>query len=461
MRRHSRTLRFLAVATTLLAAGTTAAPAGTANAAPPAQPPVRGNPYLGAQGYRNLDWSGRARAAADEGGVLGAAMATVARQPTAVWLDSIAAIDGVDGRKGLRGHLEAALAQQHADGRPVVATFVLYNLPGRSCGRAPNGELAATPSGLTAYRTRFIDPIADILADPAYREVRVVMVVEPDALGNEALPAAAPTVECEQVRRAGVYLDAIPYALSRLHDIANVHTYLDIAQSNQLGWSSTLSAAVGLITTVAGRTPAGVASIDGFAVNVAEYDPTVEPFLDVDMTVNGTRITQSRFIDFNNHIEEHTYLDAMYAALVDAGFPEDIGMLLDTSRNGWGGARRPVAPSTARQVDTFVDQSRVDRRPTRFTWCNQVGAGIGELPRAAPAAHVHAYAWIKPPGESDGHYGPMSDRVGDIRCGGSAELPPVGGSPRPTNAMPGAPARGAWFPAAFTELVRNAHPPLG
>jgi len=93
----------------------------------------------------------------------------------------------------------------------------------------------------------------------------------------------------------------------------------------------------------------------------------------------------------------------MHAALIAAGFPERIGALLDTSRNGWGGPARPAAVSTSGDVNTFVDPSRVDRRPARFTWCNRKGAGLGEPPRAALRPHVHAYAWIKQPGVSDGN----------------------------------------------------------
>ncbi|MGW7100919.1 glycoside hydrolase family 6 protein [Streptomyces sp. NPDC054838] len=52
--------------------------------------------------------------------------------------------------------------------------------------------------------------------------------------------------------------------------------------------------------------------------------------------------------------------------LVSLGFDANPGMLTGTSRTGWG--RRGRAP----------------------TWCNQAGAGLGERPRAAPAAGVDA-----------------------------------------------------------------------
>jgi cellulose 1,4-beta-cellobiosidase len=411
-------------------------------AASPAATPS--NPFAGAGGYVDPDWSAAARATATQAGDLGPAMSAAAGQPTAVWLDSIASISGTPGRRGLRAHLDEALAQQDSGGRPVVITLVLYDLPNRSCTRAPSAELTT----VAEYRTQFIDPIAAILAEPAYRSLRVAVVVEPDALPN----AIYSHDECASA--GAIYLDAIPYALGRLHETPNVRAYLDVAQSNQLGWEDTLKAAVAAVRQVADRTPAGVSSIDGFAVNVADYDPVEEPLLDIGMTRNGTAIRQTKWVDWNNHLEESTFVEAMYAALVAAGFPERIGALLDTSRNGWGGPARPTAASTSTDLNTFVDQSRVDRRLDRLTWCNQKGAGLGEPPRAAPQTHVHAYAWVKQPGVSDGN------QAGDVRCDPNGEMPPVRDSNRPTNAMAGAPPRGAWFPAAFTELTRNAYPPL-
>ena len=53
-----------------------------------------------------------------------------------------------------------------------------------------------------------------------------------------------------------------------------------------------------------------------------------------------------KFYQFNPYIDELSYDEAMYSNLVSAGFPSSIGMLIDTSRNGWGGPNRPTATST-------------------------------------------------------------------------------------------------------------------
>ena len=137
-------------------------------------------------------------------------------------------------------------------------------------------------------------------------------------------------------------------------------------------------------------------------------------------------------------------------------------MLIDTSRNGWGGPNRPTGPSTSTDPNTFVDQSRLDRRIHKGNWCNQSGAGLGERPRSAPASGIDAYVWIKPPGESDGSATLIPNDEGkgfDEMCS-----PTYGGNIRngnnPTGALAGAPLSGHWFPAQFEQLMANAYPPL-
>ena len=114
------------------------------------------NPYAGAKGYVNPEW--KAKADSEPGG------SRVSNNPTAVWLDRIAAIEGVGGGMGLRDHLDAALAQGAG-----YAQFVIYNLPGRDCSAlASNGELGTDE--LARYKSEYIDPIAAIQADPAYAQ---------------------------------------------------------------------------------------------------------------------------------------------------------------------------------------------------------------------------------------------------------------------------------------------------
>jgi cellulase/cellobiase CelA1 len=418
------------------------------------------NPYAGAAGYVNPDWSARVnQTAAETGGPLGAQMAAVAGQPTAVWLNRIA--DLTAGR-GLRGHLDAALAQQQTAGVPVVVTLVLHNVPNRDCDRPGIlGELHAVGTGMATYRTEFVDPIAATLADPRYAALRIAAVIEPHALRLMSYESDR-TLRCVEARATGAYTEGIRYALTKLRGIGNVYTYLDIGNSGVQGWPSTVTRMLDLITSIAGTAPGGLSSVDGLVSNAAGYVPTTEPFIRPGQTVGGTPIYLSRFYDFNQMYDEATYVAAIRGGLVARGFPAGLGVVIDTSRNGWGGPARPRVASASLDVSRYVEESAVDRRPRRDWWCNQAGAGLGALPQPDPAPSIHAYAWIKPPGESDGWFPavPREDPPVDPQCRAGGFWPLDQASTWPTNALPDAPPYGEWFPAQFGELVRNAFPPI-
>jgi len=247
-------------------------------------------------------------------------------------------------------------------------------------------------------------------------------------------------------------VQGIQYALNRLHQ-PNIYNYLGIGNHAKLGWDTNFDPAVTLFADTARGTTAGLASVDGFADNTADYGATTEPYFGIGTTVSGVSVRQTRWVDWNMFVDELTYTQAFRAALIAKGFPSSTGMLIDTSRNGWGGAARPTGPSTSTSVDTFVEQSRVDRRYQTGNWCNQRGAGLGERPRSSPAPGIDAYVWIKPSGESDG-----IGTGGDLMC--DANFAGSGNGYHPTGALPGAPALGAWFSAQFQQLMPNAYPAL-
>jgi len=419
------------------------------------------NPFANARGYVNPDWATLVnQEAARTGGTLGQKMSTVATYPTAVWMDRIAAI--TEGR-GLRGHLNAALAQ--SNGTPVVITIVIYDLPNRDCAAlASNGELLISQNGLARYRTEYIDPIAAILADPAYDSLRIVTIVEPDSLPNLITNLNEP--KCAEANSTGAYEQGIQYALNRLHAISNVYTYLDIAHSGWLGWDSNFGPFADLTARVVRGTTAGLSSLDGFVSNTANYTPAEEPFLtDSNRQVGGQPVKSAAFYEWNPYFDEIDFAANMRSAMISRGFPASIGMLVDTSRNGWGGPNRPTSVSTSTDLNTYVNESRVDRRPHRGGWCNQAGAGIGARPAATPAAGFDAWVWIKPPGESDGvSQGGITDpndpnKKFDPMCDPNARN--RYNSAYPTNALPNAPHAGRWFPEQFRMLVENAYPAIG
>jgi cellulose 1,4-beta-cellobiosidase len=409
--------------------------------------PAPANPYVGARVYVNPEWS--AKALAEPGGN------RVADQPTAVWLDRIAAIQG-GGAMGLAAHLDQAVVQ--AAGQPMVVQLVLYDLPGRNCGRtASDGELG--PDELPRYKAEFIDPIAEILHRPAYANLRIVTVVEPDSLPNLVTNTGTrytATPLCNTMLANGGYVDGIGYALAKLGALPNVANYLDVSHHGVIGWEDNLAPTVDLLAQAARASGSTTANVRGFVTNTANYSALREPYIPM---VDPYRY--SRWVDWNQFNDELTFAQAARVPLAQAGFDAGIGFLVDTSRNGWGGPARPTGPSTSTDPNTFVDQSRIDRRINKGNYCNQSGAGLGERPVAAPAEGIHAYAWIKPPGESDGASIPipMPGVNFDRMCDPTYTGPPRGSS-TPTGALAGAPPFGAWFAAQFQQLMQNAYPPL-
>ncbi|MEW2248259.1 glycoside hydrolase family 6 protein [Streptomyces sp. NPDC006975] len=412
------------------------------------------NPYTGAKVYVNPEWS--ARAAAEPGG------SRVANQPTYVWLDRIAAINGVNGGMGLRAHLDEALKQKGSGN--LVVQLVIYDLPGRDCAAlASNGELG--PNDIDKYKTQYIDPIASILSDAKYAGLRIATVIEPDSLPNLVTNAGGTnttTDACVTMKSNGNYEKGVSYALDKLGAIPNVYNYIDAGHHGWLGWDTNLGPSAQEFYKVATSNGASVNDVTGFVVNTANYSPTKEPYVKVTDSVNGQTVRQSKWIDWNQYVDEQSFAQGLRDKLVAAGFNSNIGMLIDTSRNGWGGTARPAGPGPLTSVDDYVNGGRTDRRIHVGNWCNQSGAGLGERPTAAPAAGIDAYVWVKPPGESDGASSAISNDEGkgfDQMCD-----PTYGGNARngnnPSGALPNAPLAGHWFSAQFQQLMQNAYPPL-
>ncbi|MEU1482857.1 glycoside hydrolase family 6 protein [Streptomyces sp. NPDC005752] len=424
---------------------------------PPTDPPAGAkadNPYQGAKVYVNPEWS--ANAAAEAGG------SRIAGQPTGVWLDRIAAIEGANGGMGLRDHLDEALTQKGSG--ELVVQLVIYNLPGRDCAAlASNGELGPTEIG--RYKSEYIDPIAAILADSKYAGLRIVTTVEIDSLPNLVTnaggrPTATPA--CDVMKANGNYVKGVGYALNKLGDAPNVYNYIDAGHHGWIGWDDNFGASADIFHQAATAEGATVNDVQGFITNTANYSALKEENFDIDDAVNGTSVRQSKWVDWNRYTDELSFAQAFRNELVSVGFNSGIGMLIDTSRNGWGGANRPSGPGASTSVDTYVDGGRYDRRIHLGNWCNQSGAGLGERPKAAPEAGIDAYVWMKPPGESDGSSKEIPNNEGkgfDRMCD-----PTYTGNARNNNNMSGAlgdaPVSGKWFSAQFQELMKNAYPAL-
>jgi len=406
---------------------------------------------VGARGYVNPEW--KAKAESVSGG------SRVSNNPTAVWLDRIAAIAGTpnsssNGSMGMRDHLDAALAQ----GAGYIQ-FVVYDLPGRDCSAlASNGELGT--GDLARYKAEYIDAIAAIDRDPKYASIRIINIVEIDSLPN--LVTNLNVTTCATMNSNGGYVQGIGYALAQTGPIPNVYNYIDAAHHAWIGWPSNFNPTADKMLEAAKASGSRPEFVTGFITNTANYSALQEPFFKITDTVNGQPVKPATWISSNDYVDELPFAQAFRQRLVTIGFPSNIGMLIDTSRNGWGGSARPTGPGPMTSIDAYVNGGRIDRRIHAGNWCNQAGAGLGERPRAAPAAGIDAYVWVKPPGESDGSSTAIANNEGkgfDRMCD-----PTYTGNERNGNnmsgALPDAPISGAWFPAQFAQLMQNAFPAL-
>lgn len=415
------------------------------------------NPFIGAQWYVDPIWS--AKAQAETGG------SKIANVNTAVWMDRIGAIAPTDGSFGLRDHLDAALAQN-----ANVIQIVVYDLPNRDChALASNGELTQGAEGSTRYRTEYVDAIASIFSDSKYSSLRIIAIIEPDSLPNLVTNLSDPDCQLATDATYG-YVANTRYTLNKLYPITNVYSYVDIGHSGWLGWDDNFGKAITLIGDAIKGTTAGVNSVAGFVSNTAGYTPLTEPFLDAFSSSampgsGGTQVRQASFFEWNPYFSELSFVKAWRTKMIAAGFPSSIGMLIDTARNGWGGAARPTALSTSTSLETFVNSSRIDRRSHRGNWCNQKG-GIGERPQVVNAEGIDAYVWVKPPGESDGasslelSFDPQDPAKGFDRMCDPTYMHTEGSLNVDTGALADAPVAGRWFSGAFQVLLQNAYPPL-
>jgi cellulose 1,4-beta-cellobiosidase len=389
-------------------------------------------------------------------------MRQVANFPTFVWLDSIAAVNGTNGYpRSLAGHLDAALAQ----GANAIG-LVIYDLPNRDCSAlASNGELLIAENGLNRYKAEYIDVIYNTISQARYSNLRIVTIIEPDSLPN--LITNLSFAKCSEAQSTGAYVQGVQYAIGRIRSLSNTYAYIDVGHHGWLGWDTNFNPFVSLLKQVGAGIPGGIGTIDGFIGNTANTGPTVEPFMTANQMIGGQPVRSLQgWYDWNQYIDEQSYLTGLRNALISGSgaFPTGIGMLIDTSRNGWGGPNRPTAASTSTDLRTFVMASRIDRRIHKGNWCNQDGAGIGARPTAAPLAGFDAWVWVKPPGESDGSsslipVGPENptgkgfDRMCDPTYTGNQ----LNGN-NMTGALPNAPVSGRWFQSQFVQLVQNAFP---
>jgi cellulose 1,4-beta-cellobiosidase len=428
----------------------------------PGTPVHLANPFSGAVMYINHDWNGSTTS------TTGNTNATSFNVNTFLWLDSIAAVNGTGAyTHSLDAHIQLARNVQHAN----TVTLVIYDLPNRDCSAlSSNGELKIASGGSAIYKAQYIDVIYNILSN--YPDMRFIAVIEPDSLPN--LITNTSFAKCQEATSTtDGYVVNTQYTLNKFYNLRNFYSYIDIGHAGWLGWPNNFNPAVTLIGNAIKGTTHGVNSIDGFIDNTANTQVETETFLDAKTSVGGVPVQSATFFSWNDYIDESHYATAWQTAMQAAGFPaSSTNMLIDTSRNGWGGCGggtyalqtcRPTKTSTSTVLETYVAESRIDRRPAKGDWCNQNGAGIGKLPGPGTAPYQY-YVWVKPPGESDGSSvliptGPQNpDGKG---LDGMCDPTYMGNSLNQnmnSNALSNAPLSGAWFQAQFDQLVTNKFP---
>ncbi|WP_419996886.1 glycoside hydrolase family 6 protein [Streptomyces boninensis] len=198
-----------------------------------------------------------------------------------------------------------------------IPVMSVYGITNRDCG----GPSSGGAPDLTAYQG-WIEKIAAGLGDHP-----VLIILETDSLALQTC------LNPDELAARNAALHKAVTTLKSADPAARV--YLDGGHS---GWNSAADQAARLKA-------AGVTDADGVYTNVSNFNPTDA---------------------------EVAYGKQILAAIGD----QDLGLVVDTSRNGNG---------------------------SNGEWCDPQGRALGQNPALAPGdAAVDAYLWVKPPGEADG-----------------------------------------------------------
>src|SRR6185437_9486986 len=116
------------------------------------------NPFAGATLYVNPEYKATLEAMAAKHPDSADKLKKLGTYSTAIWMSKIADLGK------LPQVLADAEAQQTSSGKPVVPTFVVYDMPGRDCAAAASaGELPPNETGEARYQKEYIDVIAGAL----------------------------------------------------------------------------------------------------------------------------------------------------------------------------------------------------------------------------------------------------------------------------------------------------------
>ncbi len=352
-----------------------------------------------------------------------------------------------------------------------IPILVAYNLPYRDCAQNAAGG-ARDAAAYQAWIAGFARGIGG---------GRAVVILEPDSLGiipyNTRLDGSSdwcrPTIAGRQgengpapgATSADRYA-VLATAVDRLASAPNALVYLDGTHS---AWLPVGESAYRLAR-------AGVARVQGFAVNVGNMQTTVDSV--------GFATLISKCLAYARHGSGEA---ARFRECPTASRPADPTRAMDWSVPApWyvEHVDRAARLSTETALTHFVvdtgrnGRGRLDvalyagapyhQSPEVLTqlregdWCNPPGAAVGVRPTTSTNNPlVDAYLWIKSPGESDGPCGIAAGNRGwdyskynPWGLSGDAQnhFDPLWGMMDPD--------AGEWFPEHALQLVRDANPPL-
>lgn len=336
-------------------------------------------------------------------------LAKAALFSTFVWLSDSSTVD-----QQASTALKIARVANPRDGRAPTVQFVVYDLPDRDCSAgASSGEWTSANNGLSNYKTKFIDHIANWI--DAFPDVRVIIALEPDALPNLVTNAGVPL--CAGAK--STYIAGIQYAISRFSEFPNVALYLDSGNSGWIGWGGNQAGAAQLISQVLAGVPNNATSaVKGVSINVSNYGPNLIP------NITDFSDPALKNLQWNPGWDNIHFAQTYGQQLSNVGAPNHF--LVDTSRNG-----------------VFPIPNHTDN------WCNIIGAGLGARPGLAnvtSAPNIDGFGWIKTPGQSDGISNTTSPRYVSNCAAPDAMVP--------------APEAGLWFHDYMVMLAKNAVPAL-
>jgi endoglucanase len=164
------------------------------------------------------------------------------------------------------------------------------------------------------------------------------------------------------------------------------------------GWIDAMS------SSLQGKTAAVILEPDALALSCGESTETLIAY-----AVNSLRQNPGVAVYIDGGHSNWVGVDTMAGRLRNAGIEQATGFAVNVSNFQPTGALIGYGRNLSGALGGkpfVIDTSRNGARNPGGEWCNPAGAGLGEAPSAATSDDaVHAFLWVKRPGESDGPCG--------------------------------------------------------